>query len=286
MIGFINCYKPQGVSSAYVVNKIKKATKTKCGHLGTLDPNATGVLPIALGKATRFFDYFLKKDKVYKAICEFGILTTTLDPEGEVVKNEEVDVSFEQIQEHIGKFIGKIMQIPPLYSAKSIGGKRAYEYAKQNIDITLEPRKVEIFEFKCLKKLKKNTYEFLIHCSAGTYVRSLLLDLATAIGTVGTTIAIDRQKSGIFEIDKAVALDDIVLNPNKYIMSVEEVLPDKKVVNVDYSKFKALVDGKTISADNVQDLEVLIKYDGKIVCLAELNNGRLKSKIHLYMEEE
>ncbi len=286
MIGFFNCNKPQGVSSAYIVNKIKKATREKCGHLGTLDPNATGVLPIAVGKATRFFDYFLKKDKIYVATCKFGELTTTLDPEGEVVKTEDVDISLNQIQNEMGKLTGVIMQTPPLYSAKSIAGKRAYEYAKENIQIELEPREVKIYNFKCLEKLDKNVYKFLIHCSAGTYVRSLLLDLAKLLGTVSTTLSIDRQKSGVFELKDSYFVEEICENPNATLLSIFDVFPGMDIVEVNKTEFKNILDGKTVEKQHIPSSEFFVTYNGEIVCMAENNDGKIKSKIFLYMEEK
>lgn len=286
MIGFFNCNKPQGVSSAFVVNKIKKTLGEKCGHLGTLDPNATGVLPIAVGKATRFFDYFLKKDKVYIATCKFGELTTTLDPEGEIVKKEDVDVTFDDIETKISTLKGKIMQVPPLYSAKSINGKRAYEYAKQNAQIELEPREVEIFDFVCIEKLEKNVYKFKIHCSAGTYVRSLLLDLAKLLGTVSTTLSIDRQKSGPFEIVNSNSIEQICGNPQMHLLTIEEVLKGIDIVNVDSKSLKMIADGKMVKMSGLPEKEFLVKCGNKVVCLAHNVGGSIKSKIYLYMEEE
>lgn len=286
MIGFFNCNKPRFVSSGYVVNKIKKATKEKCGHLGTLDPNATGVLPIAIGKATRFFDYFLKKDKIYKAKCKFGVLTTTLDEEGEVLQTEDVDISFLQINEKINQLSGKIMQTPPIYSAISINGKRAYEYAKNNQEIELNPRPVEVYEFKCIRQVEKNVFEFFIHCSAGTYVRSLLLDLAKLLGTISTTIEIDRQKSGTFLLENAHTLDEICENPERCLLSVESVLPNVAVVYITAKQLKNLCDGKMVPQNDLPDEEFLVKYGDNIVCLAENVDGCIKSKIYLYTEEK
>ena len=283
MLGFFNCNKSKGVSSGFVVNKIKHATHEKCGHLGTLDPNATGVLPIAIGKATRFFDYFLKKDKVYEAVCQFGMLSSTLDLEGEILEMQDVDVQEEKVQEFLPKLTGTIMQTPPIYSAISINGKRAYEYAKNNEEINLEPRECKIFEFRLVKKIKKNTYSFYIHCAAGTYVRSLLLDLAKLMGTVSTTLEINRIKSGPFDIAKACTVEEICADPQKHLIDVTDVVKLPKV-NVDAQTKTDIQNGKTPALKDIPSGEFFVYHNGEIICLAENVSGKIKSKIYLYSE--
>ena len=145
MLGFYNVIKPTGVSSSYVVNKIKWLTKEKVGHLGTLDPLASGVLPISVGKATRFFDYFLNKDKVYFALMKVGYLTDTLDSEGKIVSVKHKKISVEDVRQASLAFLGESLQVPPLYSARSVNGVRGYQAALKNQDIKLEPKKVNIY---------------------------------------------------------------------------------------------------------------------------------------------
>ena len=146
MQGFYNIIKPTGISSAGVVSKIKKITKQKrVGHLGTLDPSASGVLTVAVGKATRFFDYFLKKDKVYFAIAEFGVKTDTLDSEGNILEKDTVNVNKKDVENQLHNFIGEIEQIPPIYSAININGKRAYELARSGQEVEIPKRKIKIY---------------------------------------------------------------------------------------------------------------------------------------------
>ena len=156
MKGFVNVNKPTGISSSFVVQKVKKALcsacgqKVKVGHFGTLDPLASGVLPIAVGTATRLFDYAQAKVKVYQATFLFGVETDTFDREGAVTRTSDKIVAREDVQNALKGFIGKIEQIPPQYSAKSVNGKRAYQIAREGKEVELAPKQVEIYDFKLL----------------------------------------------------------------------------------------------------------------------------------------
>ena len=208
--GFINIIKPTGMTSSDVVCKAKKILKTKkIGHLGTLDPAASGVLPLAFGKATKFFDYFLKKDKEYIADVKFGILTDTLDSFGLITEYNSKTLSNQQIKDVLNEFIGKIRQVPPLYSAIKINGKKACDLARNGKEVELKSREIEIYSIKLLDKLDENFFRFKVHCSAGTYIRTLFNDIAMRLGTVATTSVIIRSKSGLFKIENAVTLDEL-----------------------------------------------------------------------------
>ena len=179
MIGFYNVIKPTGMSSTQVVGKIKRIIQQKrVGHLGTLDSAASGVLPVAVGKATKFFDYFLNKDKVYYAIAEFGVETTTLDSEGEIIANNTKEISKKNIDDIINEFIGEIDQVPPVYSALKIGGVPAYKLARNGVNVKIKQRKTKIYSIECIEEIAKNIFSFRVHCSAGTYIRTLLSDMA------------------------------------------------------------------------------------------------------------
>lgn len=201
MSGFYVINKPTGANSTKMVSLIKHTTKHKCGHLGTLDPMAGGVLPVAVGKATKLFDWFLHKDKKYFAIGLFGVETTTLDSEGEIVQRQQVDIRKEQIDNIIDNFKGKIEQIPPRYSSVSINGNRAYDLARSGENFALPTRSVEIYDLKCTSQLDTNLFAFEVHCSAGTYIRSLILDIAKQLDTIATTVCIIRTASGAFSLD-------------------------------------------------------------------------------------
>ena len=162
MTGFISVDKAQGVSSAREVNIIKRLTGTPCGHMGTLDPMANGVLPVAIGNAARLFDYFLDKHKTYIADFVFGIDSDTLDTTGTVTKTGSYIPTEEEINSVLPELCGEIMQIPPRFSAKNVGGKRGYQLAREGVDFELPPKKVKIYSIKLQNKVNETSYRFEI----------------------------------------------------------------------------------------------------------------------------
>ncbi|MDD4110747.1 MAG: tRNA pseudouridine(55) synthase TruB, partial [Clostridia bacterium] len=217
--GIIILNKESGISSNTAVNKVKRILKAnKAGHLGTLDVLGEGVLPVTLNKATRLFDFFLKKDKTYRATFCFGFETTTLDCEGEIKNIDYRLVSEFEIVKATEKFKGKIKQMPPQYSALKVGGKTAYDLARKGEEVALKEREVEIYDFKLIKaveidkkttlidrflkfhdiklletqsindSLNNNVFEFEITCSSGTYIRALCRDIAKELSTCGTML--------------------------------------------------------------------------------------------------
>ncbi|MEG1711176.1 MAG: tRNA pseudouridine(55) synthase TruB, partial [Clostridia bacterium] len=186
MNGFINCNKPSKMTSSDVVCRIKRLCKgNKIGHMGTLDPGAAGVLPIAIGKATRLFDFLTHKKKIYRARFTYGKTTDTLDSYGKLLQTSDIIPNKEQLENILGEFIGNIMQMPPLYSALKVNGAKAYDLARKNIDFELKARNVEVFNFTLNKQIAIDTFEFDIECGGGTYIRSLVRDTAEKLGTVG-----------------------------------------------------------------------------------------------------
>ena len=282
MMGFVNVLKPTGMSSSDVVCKVKKILKTKkVGHLGTLDPAASGVLPIAVGKATKFFDYFLKKDKEYYAICEFGIETDTLDSFGNITKTENVSITAEQIESVINKFIGKVSQVPPKYSAIKINGKKACDLARCDVDFEIKPREIEIYSINLIKQIEKNKFLFRVHCSAGTYIRTLFNDIAGELGTVATTPVIIRTKSGRFTSEKAVTLEELEQNPE--CVKVEDIFNDYKIITVNDFEAKKLINGSKVDADkNIKEKEFLLEFEGRLIGLYEICEGKYSRIVYLY----
>ena len=289
MIGFFNVIKPTGVSSTYIVSKVKRFTKEKrVGHLGTLDPAASGVLPVAVGKATKFFDYFLNKDKVYYAIAEFGVETNSLDSEGQVLKTQKSGVSKDKIQNVLNNFVGSISQVPPMFSAVKIDGKAAYELAREGKSVELKSRTVNIFSIELLEEISSNSFSFRIHCSAGTYIRSLLVDIAHSLGEIANVPVIIREKSGPFEIDCAVTLQDLEFNSTKYIIPIEDVFCDLQRIEFFEKDHKKVLNGVAVSKrdydiDNGQ--EFLGYVNGKLFGLFEVACNDLKCKINVYEGE-
>ena len=282
MIGFYNVLKPTGVSSGFVVNKIKRITNEKVGHLGTLDPSASGVLSIAVGKATKFFDYFLNKDKEYVALAKFGVLTDTLDSDGTVIEKDNVNVLLEDIEKIIPKMCGEILQIPPIFSSKNVNGERAYDLARQGKDVVLEPKKVQIYSIKVEKMHQNNLFRLKIHCSSGTYVRSIVRDIAKELGTNATTVCIIRIASGKFKIDESVTLDDIAENKEKHLIKINSIL-NLPEIELEEKQAKDLFSGKEILLDK-DDGEYLSFYKSEEFSVLKVENKKAINKIYLSKE--
>ncbi len=237
MTGFFNVFKAEGVSSAFVVNKIKWLTRTPCGHMGTLDPLACGVLPVGVGNATRLFDYFLNKKKVYLAKFRFGVTSATLDREGELFGNGSVPTEA-QIQSVLGQFLGEIDQVPPLYSAKSVNGKRGYELARAGEEFTLPPKRVFIENILLKEQTAPDEWAFEITCGGGTYIRSLARDIASACNTVGYMSYLQRTQSGVFTTENAVKVEELSRdNVAQFLIPTESVLPFPRLEEADARLF-------------------------------------------------
>ena len=208
MNGFLNLYKPKGVSSAFVLNQIKRSVRGETvGHMGTLDPLASGVLPVAIGKSARLFDYLLDKSKTYVADFAFGYETDTLDLEGKVIRTSPVIPTEEEIARVLPSLCGDVDQIPPLFSAKCVNGKRGYELARKGKEFTLPPKRVRIEKIELLGRTEENKYRFLIVCGGGTYIRSIVRDIGEALGSCATMTDLVRRSSGIFDIDSSVTAE-------------------------------------------------------------------------------
>ncbi|HEY8419906.1 MAG TPA: tRNA pseudouridine(55) synthase TruB [Clostridia bacterium] len=212
------------MSSAQAVSIIKKISGAKkCGHMGTLDPFACGVLPIALGRATKLFDYLIDREKKYRAIFKFGIETDTFDLDGYLINTDNKRVTLDQINQILPEFIGIISQLPPKFSAKRINGQRAYELARSGQDVELKPSIVKIYDIT-VQEIGGNEFVFDISCSGGTYIRSICRDIAYKLDTCATMTCLIRQASGIFNIQDSCSLQE--LEQDFKIISCQEVLKD------------------------------------------------------------
>lgn len=285
--GFVNIIKPTGMTSSDVVCKVKKILHMKkVGHLGTLDPAASGVLPVAVGKATKFFDYFLSKDKKYTAVVKFGISTDTLDSFGNITKIENnVNIDKNKILSVLNSFIGEIEQYPPKFSALKIGGKKAYELARDGVEFELKPRKISIFDIRLREKINDNTFIFDVHCSAGTYIRTLFADIAEKMGTIAFVPVIIRTKSGAFEMKKAMTLEEF--EKSKTILKIEDIFSDFEIVEIGENLAKKVLNGvallsEEINKENVLTKPFLIKYNNEIVGLYENQKGKIKPIAFVY----
>ena len=278
--GIILVNKERGISSNKVVNKVKYLLKAdKAGHLGTLDVLGEGLLPVTLGKGTKLFDYFLNKDKVYKTVFKFGLTTTTLDLEGEVTNQNDVEVNFEDINSILPQFIGKHTQLPPIYSAKKIRGKKAYQLARAGVEeIELKPKTIEIYSINLLRQIEHNTFEFELHRSSGTYVRSVCRDMAEKLSTYGVMLNIIRTKCGDFDLKDAYALEEIKAGKYKEI-AMEELFDFEKKVLTQEEKDKLLSAG-AVKMDLLGKFNAF--YDGQFLGVIE-GDGKTVKFLHRFV---
>jgi tRNA pseudouridine55 synthase len=208
--GVLIVNKPEGITSHDVVGKIRKLYGTrKVGHTGTLDPLATGVLVILLGRAAKAAEYLVADRKTYKARLTLGITTDTEDITGKVLSESSDIPTFEQLKAACDKFLGKIKQIPPMYSALKVDGKKLYDLAREGIEIERQARDIEIFQLECASTHKANEYELLVECSSGTYIRTLCADIGATLGCGGVMSALHRVVAGGFSIENSHTLDEL-----------------------------------------------------------------------------
>ncbi|MCQ2753832.1 MAG: tRNA pseudouridine(55) synthase TruB [bacterium] len=273
MFGFLNVYKPKGMTSHDVVSVLRRITKIKqIGHTGTLDPFAEGVLPICIGKATRLIEY-LNDEKAYIGTVQLGKSTTTYDTEGEGVNFSDKMVSFEDIEEALECFRGEIEQIPPIYSAIKVNGKKLYEYAREGQEVEIKPRKVTINRIDILSfDENKNQVELFIDCSKGTYIRSIAHDLGEKLGTYGHLIKLERVKAGSFMVRKAVKLDDIktIEDVEKNLISPIEYLNYPKYELNEIEKEK-ISHGNPIQIQSDNGL-VVLTFNSQLQAIAEVKS--------------
>lgn len=283
MDGIIIINKGKNYTSNDVVSIVKKITKSKVGHTGTLDPNATGVLPILLGKGTKISKYLIEHDKEYEVVLQLGVKTTTADEEGEIIEEKEVlKESLEQLEiERILKsFIGKIKQMPPKYSAIKVNGRKLYEYARKGQEVEIKPREVEIYniEITNIQKEKKQI-EFKVSCSKGTYIRTLCEDIAEKMRTVGYMKELKRTKVGNFNIEQAITLGQLQEKENIKIITIEEMFKDKEEIILEDSKIILLLNGVKMNMEKPNGIYRIYNKQNKFIGLGIVQNKILKIDI-------
>ena len=281
MTGFINLNKAVGSSSAREVSVIKRLTGQPCGHMGTLDPMASGVLPVGIGNACRLFDYFLTKRKTYLATFRFGEHFDPLDTTGQVISAGGRIPEREEIECALPRLVGEVMQVPPKYSAKSIGGKRGYALARAGVDFELPPKRVSIYSIDLVARRSEDEYDFRIKCGGGTYVRSICRDMAEMLGTFAAMSALVREKSGPFAIENSVAAEQLNSdNILQYIIPADSVLPFDSVHVADRTQFM-LLNGMSVPTDLVDGTYKIYLENGQFYGLGAVADCRLKVKTKL-----
>ena len=277
--GIIPINKPKGWTSFDVVNKLKyKLKPLKVGHLGTLDPMATGVLLVTVGKATKLFDLMQEKKKTYVATFMFGVLTDTLDTTGTEIINTKINpINEDALKNVLPKFIGKLSQIPPMYSAKSVNGVRAYDLARKGVEIELKPKEVEIYK---LKILEFNGVELKIEvtCGSGTYIRALGRDIAKELGTVATMTSLVRTKVGDFDLNSTIEIENLEEIHDK-ILPIKQILALQPLNLSDKEQFK-LLNGQTLNMD-ISDGTYSLEDKHDTVAIVEIKENKAKMSVFL-----
>ncbi len=281
LFGFLNIYKPKGLTSHDVVARLRKITKVRqIGHTGTLDPFATGVLPICIGKATRLIEY-LDDDKEYLATVQFGKNTTTYDLEGEITATFDKKVTEEDVKNALKDFEGEISQIPPIYSAIKVNGKKLYDYARQGQDIEIKPRKVTISKIE-LKEFDKTSQsaKITVACSKGTYIRSIAYDLGAKLGCGGYLTALERTKAGKFQVNSAIKLEGLT----EVSQIVENLINPLDMLNIPIHNLsenerERVSHGMSICNSDFPDSDIVIlSYGGRIYAIGKVEQNKILVK--------
>ena len=281
MNGFYNVIKPIGWSSSDLVIKIRgilrrhTGQKLKVGHLGTLDPLATGVLGVAVGSATKLFDCFLTKRKTYIATCALGKQTDTLDEGGEVVCQAPVpEITDEALAETLQSFCGEIEQVPPRYSAKSIGGVRAYKLAHKGVEPELKPCHVTIYSCRLLERVSNEVFRFEVECSGGTYIRSLCRDIGVKLGVPAYMSALTRTQNGVMTIENATTIQAIEQDITQGFFSLEAF--GKSLKTVDFSEdLRKMIENGNKQCTSEPDGLYSVKIGGEFYAVGQVNDGVL-----------
>mgnify|MGYP005887465095 FL=1 len=280
MLGFLNIYKPKGITSHDVIHKLRKALKIKkIGHAGTLDPLAEGVLPVAISYATKLID-FLPEDKEYIADFKFGYTSLSYDAETELEKFSDKTATLEDVENILPEFFGDIKQKPPIYSAIKVGGQKLYELARNGVsevevpERTINVSKIELVNFD----ENSQTGKILIACSKGTYIRSIINDIGQKLGVGAVMTSLVRSKSGGMSVENSVNVNDItdVDVAQKYLINLDKVF-NFASVEIDDVELERVKNGNSIRR-NISDGFAFIVYNSEIIAFAEISSSKVKIK--------
>lgn len=281
LFGFLNIYKPKGMTSFDVVARLRRVTKIRqIGHTGTLDPFAVGVLPICIGKSTRLIEY-LNDDKEYLATVQFGKDTDTYDLDGNVTKTYDKKITQEELLSILDDFRGEIEQIPPIYSAIKVKGKKLYEYARQGEEVEIKPRKVFISKIELVNfDEEKQEAKVVVGCSKGTYIRSIAYDMGQKLNCGGYLTALERTKAGMFNKEQSIPLDDFkeLSDVVNNLVNPIDVLPLAKVKLNDVEK-ERVNHGMPIYNRGFKNSDIVILvYGGRIHAIGMVEENKILVK--------
>lgn len=295
MDGIILINKEKNYTSHDVVNIAKKVFNTKVGHTGTLDPNATGLLPLLIGEGTKLSFYLINHDKEYEVVLKLGVKTDSADSEGNVIEKQKVDsklLNKDFVEKILKEFIGKQNQIPPIYSAIKVNGKKLYEYARKKQKVEIKPRSIEIYNIE-LNNIdnKNNLIYFTVSCSKGTYIRSLCENIAEKMGTVGYMLELNRTKVGIFNIEDSIKVDDLIYNKDNkqklisYLISIEDIIEclygKENKISLDNKKLKLFLNGVKLRYNLKDSIYRIYDKENNFIGIGSINKNLLKREIIL-----
>lgn len=288
MDGILIINKPKQYTSHDVVAKVKKICGEKVGHTGTLDPMATGVLPLLLGQGTKLSKYLINHDKTYIATIQLGKKTDTLDSEGSILEERLVDgklLNKENVQRILECQIGKQIQTPPIYSAIKVNGKKLYEYARKGVEVEIPKREIEIYNIELLDINEKDkTIEFRVHCSKGTYIRTLCENIAEKLGTIGYMKELNRVQVGQFNLNQAITVEELEKNKenekflNQHLITVQNFFEKYPIIELKEEKLKLFLNGVQLTNNNDDGL-YQIKVNNVVVGIGTIKNKLLKREI-------
>ena len=285
MDGIVIINKPKQQTSHDIVRKAKKILNEKVGHTGTLDPNATGVLPLLIGKGTELSKYLINHNKTYEAILQLGEKRDTGDVEGKITEQKDVtekSLNTENINSVFKTLIGKQEQIPPIYSALKVNGKKLYEYARNGENVKIEPRQIEIYSLELLNVDNINkTIHFKVECSKGTYIRSLCEDIATRLGTIGYMKELNRTRVGSFGIEDSITLEELEKceNIKLKVLTMEELLKQKEKIILNKKQLELFLNGVKLDNDNQDGLYRIYNQDKQFIGIGVIQENKLKRDI-------
>ena len=275
MNGIVIVDKTQGWTSQDVTARLRRVFNTRrIGHGGTLDPLATGVLPVFVGRATRGVEFFEHAEKIYEATVRLGICTDTEDITGTVLEKRKVSVTQEEFLNILPKFRGKIQQIPPMYSAIKVNGQKLYELARKGKEIERQPREIEIFELTCLE-FSGETARLRIHCSKGTYIRTLCKDIGEALGCGGCMETLRRVQAGAYTVAGAVALEQLLESetPERFLLPIDSMFGEHPAVTLTEKQSLRCRNGNSFSIALEDGTYRTYDPKGNFLALSQVENG-------------
>ena len=279
MDGIVIVDKPADWTSQDVTAKLRGVFQTRrIGHGGTLDPMATGVLPVFVGRGTRGVEFFEHAEKTYEAVLRLGLLTDTEDTSGTVLEEREVAVTEEQFLNILPQFRGKIMQVPPMYSALKVNGQKLCDLARKGREVERQPREIEIFELECLS-FDGTDARLRVRCSKGTYIRTLCKDIGLALGCGGCMAELRRVTAGAYTIEEAVPLQELLdtTEPEKYLRAVDTMFTQYPAVTVSLKQEQRVRNGNSFSTTLEPGTYRTYAQSGEFLALSKVEEGTLST---------